>query len=160
MSADNGIYIAKFPDGYRVCCASSIENIDFYQEGTQKRRDVLKGYFGNSDLYKTEDDAWQAARDIHKNTVTEYGVKYIGELESFNYYTNTQVVSAHTRVTLLEFSVDNKRLSWYLDDSQDLKVENTFSSSDDPALKALIDSFSESLSRIVVPSIKKALNAN
>jgi hypothetical protein len=33
MSADNGIYIAKFPDGFRVAYSSAIENVDYYRKG-------------------------------------------------------------------------------------------------------------------------------
>ncbi len=38
MSADNGIYIAKFPEGWRVIHAQAIENINYYPKGSAKRK--------------------------------------------------------------------------------------------------------------------------
>jgi hypothetical protein len=45
MSADNGIYIAKFKDGYRVTHAQAIENVDYYKVGTKEYLETLKDYF-------------------------------------------------------------------------------------------------------------------
>jgi hypothetical protein len=90
MSADNGIYIAKFPDGYRVSYASTIENIDYYPEGSKNRKMVLKEYFGDSKVYETEIDALAEAREIEKGLLEdedfyyiEYGICFLGEYESF-----------------------------------------------------------------------------
>lgn len=85
MSADNGIYIAKFPDGYRVAEAQAIENINYYPVGSGARKKVLKEYFGRSRIYKTLKKAQDAAfRLLTKNVYVEYGVQYLGEYESFN----------------------------------------------------------------------------
>lgn len=90
MSADNGIYIAKFPDGYRVSYASAIENIDYYPEKSENRKKVLKEYFGDSKVYETEIDALAEAREIEKSFLDdedfcylEYGICFLGEYESF-----------------------------------------------------------------------------
>lgn len=85
MSADNGIYIAKFPDGYRVCYGMAIENIDYYPEGSKERKKELKEHFGKSKLFKKEEDAWIEAHKMEKkwNDYLEYGVCNIGEYESF-----------------------------------------------------------------------------
>lgn len=89
MSADNGIYIAKFPDGYRVCEAQAIENIDYYPEGSDERKQELKNYFGESKIYETKDEALLAGHKIEEEIansdwpILEYGVCYIGEYESF-----------------------------------------------------------------------------
>lgn len=90
MSADNGIYIAKFPDGYRVSYASAIENINYYPEGSKNRKMVLKEYFGDSKVYETEIDALAEAREIEKRLLEdedfyyiEYGICFLGEYESF-----------------------------------------------------------------------------
>ena len=42
MSADNGIYIAKFPDGFRVAYALAIENTTYYPEGSKERQEILE----------------------------------------------------------------------------------------------------------------------
>jgi len=84
MSADNGIYIAKFPEGYRVIHAQAIDNIDFFPEGTVERRNVLKEYFWGSKIIKTEEEAWNVARELSKEyDYLEYGTSFLGEFESF-----------------------------------------------------------------------------
>lgn len=88
MSADNGIYIAKFPDGYRVTgVVGCIDNIDFFTEGSAKRKKELKKYFGKSKIFKTEMQAakegFKVQEDCGIGCYIEYGVCYIGEYESF-----------------------------------------------------------------------------
>ena len=96
MSADNGIYIAKFPDGYRVAYAQAIENIDYYPVGSKKRKKMLKRYFGRSPIFKKKKKAWEYASKIYDDMekdekengmfgvfILEYGISYIGEYEAF-----------------------------------------------------------------------------
>lgn len=90
MSADNGIYIAEFPDGFRVAERSAIENIDYYPEGSKESKEILKSYFGDSKLFKNEDDAWKEARRIYNEImesdfpIVEYGISFVGKYESFD----------------------------------------------------------------------------
>jgi hypothetical protein len=96
MSADNGIYIAKFPDGYRVAYAMGIDNIDYYPMGSKKRKKELKRYFGNSPVFEQKENAEKYAFEIYHDMerdeiehgmfgyfVLEYGVCHIGEYEAF-----------------------------------------------------------------------------
>jgi hypothetical protein len=83
MSADNGIYIAKFPDGYRVTNSGAIENCWYYPEDSVDRKQTLKDYFGDSPLFPIEEEALLYAYKLSKEGYTEYGVLYIGEFESF-----------------------------------------------------------------------------
>ena len=91
MSADNGIYIIKFPEGFCVAEAQCIENIDFFPEGTQEKRDELKNYFGESKFYNTIEEANVRAKEIYNSImedpngfgILEYGICYLGEYESF-----------------------------------------------------------------------------
>lgn len=95
MSADTGIYIAKFPEGYRVTnVVQCIENIDYFPEGSKRRKKELKSYFGYSAVFATEkeafDKAWEIYRQFEKDEEDfgmgcpiEYGVSYIGEYEDF-----------------------------------------------------------------------------
>jgi len=88
MSADNGIYIAKFPDGYRVCYAHAIDNVTYHREGTKARKKVLKAYFGKSKVFHTKANAVVHAHELEEEYlkgygILEYGVSYIGEYESF-----------------------------------------------------------------------------
>jgi hypothetical protein len=93
MSADNGIFIAKFPDGFRVAYASAsgIENINYFPEGSKERKDELRNYFGDSKVFLTYQEACTEARRIEEAdymdegfSMLEYGICGIGEYESFN----------------------------------------------------------------------------
>ena len=66
MSADNGIYIVQFPDGFRVAYAQCIENIDYHPKSTRKRKDTLKAYFGSSEVYQSEKDANEYAMKLYR----------------------------------------------------------------------------------------------
>lgn len=90
MSADNGIYIASFPDGYRVIHAQAIEDIDYYPPMSDKRKEVLLNYFGDSPLFDTEKEALKYANELYKEIMSddipilEYGISFLGEYEAFN----------------------------------------------------------------------------
>ena len=94
MSADNGIYVAKFLDGFRVTHAQAIENVDYYPEGSKERKEELRTRFGDSPIFPTEDTAMLYAHDLEAEITRvanlegfcgpEYGVCYIGEYESFD----------------------------------------------------------------------------
>jgi hypothetical protein len=89
LSADNGIYIVKFPDGFRVTHAQAIDNIDYYPKGSAQCKSTLKDYFGKSKVYVTRDDAMVQAVKLYDNLmnddigICEYGICYLGEYESF-----------------------------------------------------------------------------
>ena len=90
MSADNGIYIVKFPEGYRVTEAQAIENIDLHRKGTKSRKRMLKSYFGNSEVYKKHEQTVRRAEELYNEIlnddfygICEYGICDLGEYESF-----------------------------------------------------------------------------
>lgn len=95
MSADTGIYIAKFPDGYRVTeVVQAIENIDWHGRGTKARKKQLSSYFGNSPVFEKREDAEVYALEIyHKyendeckfgiGCPIEYGISFKGNYEAF-----------------------------------------------------------------------------
>jgi len=64
MSADNGIYIAQFPDGWRVIHAMAIENLDFYEYESEKWRNEWRNYFGRSAVYTSLGKAQQVAYEL------------------------------------------------------------------------------------------------
>lgn len=90
MSADNGIYIAKFPDGYRVIEAMAIENINYYPKDSPEYLNELKQYFGNAEVYDSRAEALVAAGEMEDKIlssnypVLEYGISYIGEYPGFD----------------------------------------------------------------------------
>lgn len=86
MSADNGIYIVKFPEGFMIGHAQAIENIDWYLSNND-----IDGYkqwceqvFGKNRIYYTKETAILKAYELASQyTMLEYGVSYIGEYPSF-----------------------------------------------------------------------------
>ena len=62
MSADNGIYIGKFDDGYRVIHAQAIEHCEGSPDDDVTLA-YINNYFGEAKLLKTSDEAWNEARE-------------------------------------------------------------------------------------------------
>lgn len=91
MSADNGIYIAEFPDGFRVIHAQAIDNLWYDPENGQPSEGpahlpTVKDYFGKAECFATLDEAWKKAQRMYKEImdsecpILEYGVGEIGKL--------------------------------------------------------------------------------
>jgi hypothetical protein len=57
MSADNGVYITKWNDGFRVAHAQAIENIDYFPKGSERWKQAQIGYFGKSPVFKEKSEA-------------------------------------------------------------------------------------------------------
>ena len=95
MSADNGIYIAEFPtlDGgreWRVAYGSAIDNLDYYPADSIEEAQEIMSYFGRSEAFTNQDDAFKKAQDIY-DTVgwTEYGIRGLTPFEHpFEVYKN------------------------------------------------------------------------
>lgn len=85
MSADNGVYVAKFRDAYRVAYAHAIENCNYYEPGTKEWFTELQTYFGGAPAYKTRDAAmkkgWELSLEISQDGPLEYGLSYLGEFD-------------------------------------------------------------------------------
>lgn len=78
MSADNGIYIHKFEDGWRVCHAQAIENIYWPADESGYNQKELKAYFEKSPLYKTKLDVLAAAAELSEEyEILEYGISFV-----------------------------------------------------------------------------------
>lgn len=75
MSADNGIYIAKFTDGYRVVHAQAIDNCfwEGYSEEEKHAERIL--YFAASQNYSSLEEAYEQAIVLAQSIgYTEYGI--------------------------------------------------------------------------------------
>ena len=84
MSADNGIYIAKFPHGYRVAYAGAIDNVTYFPSGSQQEKDELRQYFVSSKVYANEEEAYKRAEELEREwDYLEYGIVNLGELPEF-----------------------------------------------------------------------------
>lgn len=80
MSADNGIYIAKFKDGYRVAHIQAVDNLDFFPKGSQEETDEWKRCFGKSTVFSSYDLALAEALTMaYDCPIVEYGVSYLGD---------------------------------------------------------------------------------
>ena len=83
MSADNGIYIHKFKNGWKVCHAQAIENI-YWQRGNKKYNYYyLNEYFKSSPFFKTEEEALKEATRLYREImdsdfpILEYGINFV-----------------------------------------------------------------------------------
>lgn len=80
MSADNGIYIGVFSDGYRVIEAQAIENCEGDDDATLA---YIHSYFKSATVISDREEAWQKARDIYDEmrlddfAILEYGISEI-----------------------------------------------------------------------------------
>ncbi len=82
MSADNGIYIHKFRNGWAVVHAQAIENI--YNIHGGYNQDMLKRYFKGAQRFPTEHDAFAEANRMYKeimkdnfSPICEYGIRIV-----------------------------------------------------------------------------------
>lgn len=75
MSADNGVYIKKYRDGYRVAGFTNAEDLDAYPVGS-KPWEVMQAYFfRDARHWATEKEALDCAKRLaEKFTVLEYGI--------------------------------------------------------------------------------------
>jgi hypothetical protein len=79
MSADNGIYILKTKDQYRVVHAQAIDNLNWSFKNLSCDNDLVPTriveYFGNCDPIKNEGEAIKIAHELKKTTsYLEYGI--------------------------------------------------------------------------------------
>jgi hypothetical protein len=79
MSADNGIYIAEFSDGFRVVHAQAIDNLNYFPQGSEEEKQEWKNYFDGAKLFATKEAAILYAHELASEyDVLEYGVSFIG----------------------------------------------------------------------------------
>lgn len=93
MSADNGIYIAKFNKGYRVIHAQAIDNLNYFPRGSQEEKDEWRDYFSRAPLIVTEAEALtEAARLLkeHRGFV-EYGISFLPYVVEFEEENSTVI---------------------------------------------------------------------
>lgn len=98
MSADNGVYVAKCQDGYRVKHCQAIENVEddpqFPEELTDSYRTL---YFNGCKVFQTDIEAFMEAKRIYDEImagdfpVVEYG---ISEIDISNRPFKTDVLEA------------------------------------------------------------------
>lgn len=81
MSADNGIYIAKFGENdWRVKHAMAIENLDYYPKNTQEWKQMVKLYYEDAERFNTKGEALEHAVNLsHMIYSLEYGINILPE---------------------------------------------------------------------------------
>jgi hypothetical protein len=91
MSADNGIYIAKFSDGeIRVTHAQAIENLSY---GEPENAFFIYEYYKNQPCYSSLEEAFNKAEELSElieceGYPLEYGVCILNFSRPFSYYEN------------------------------------------------------------------------
>lgn len=84
MSADNGIYIAKFNSGYKVIHAQNIGDLDYYDHGTKERKQVWKSFFEKGEVFQSKEDAINySIKLFEKESIVEYGIVDLGIGEEY-----------------------------------------------------------------------------
>lgn len=73
MSADDGIYLHKFKNGWRVTHAQAIENISWRPGKDGYNHKALNETFADSPLFKTEAEAQKYAFKLYDKAVKEFG---------------------------------------------------------------------------------------
>ena len=87
MSADNGIYILKAKDGYRVVHAQAIENLwwwdELHDDSDELNPKYIFDYFNGSKVFKTKQEALSNAKKLYNEIINsgfpviEYGIEWI-----------------------------------------------------------------------------------
>jgi len=95
MSIDNGVYIIKYKNSYKVCEAQSIENLWWWNTDNKdttkwEKRDEMnpeqvEKYFGKTEPYNSKEEALNRAMELYKETLEmfgmcEYGIQDLGEV--------------------------------------------------------------------------------
>ncbi len=73
MSADNGVYLHKFKEGWRVVHGQAVENINYKPEKDGYNHKELHDYFSESPVFKTEIAAMTYAMKLYKKYMDRYG---------------------------------------------------------------------------------------
>ncbi len=93
MSADNGIYILKTKDSYRVRHAQAIENLFYSHLNTYGNYDEIiptraVQIFGDCKFTRDYDKALKIAHKMEDSMYTEYGVKVFSTHKSWRKIVN------------------------------------------------------------------------
>lgn len=108
MSADNGIYILKTSDQYRVIHAQAIENL-YWSHIKPYNKELVSTrvieYYGNSKYTRSEETALKIANYMAKDTsILEYGIVTISTCKTWN-----QIIREAKELAPLELeSIKNK----------------------------------------------------
>ena len=73
MSSDNGIYLHKFRNGWRVVHTQAIDNIYFKPDKSGYNQRILRKVFQDSPLFKTRKRALNYAVKLYDKAIKEYG---------------------------------------------------------------------------------------
>lgn len=79
MSADNGVYIAEFKDGFRVAELSAVENLYYVlEENDEELRETWRVCWGNAKLFPTVEEARAYAFELAEDCwFLEYGISQL-----------------------------------------------------------------------------------
>jgi hypothetical protein len=121
MSADNGVYIMKFKDQYRVLHMQAVDNLEYsycINDGVDYVPTRLVEYYGDTKYTYDYQTALRVASAIlRKLPVCEYGIQIL------NYpYTWKQTVEKAKEYVLKEIeAIEHRNCSWELKEIPKLK---------------------------------------
>lgn len=79
MSADNGVYISQWRDGYRVAHFTNVDAVEEYPATHPVGAALRWQRFKDSPVLVTRKEAYKVAEDIESSlSVCEYGIMWIG----------------------------------------------------------------------------------
>ena len=71
MSADNGIFIHHFKDGWKVVHGQAVEN-------ALESEEAMIDYFEDGETFSTEDEAWKYAQKLYEEIIKRVGIVEYG----------------------------------------------------------------------------------
>jgi hypothetical protein len=120
MSADNGIYILKTKDQYRVICAQAIENLwwsyvhnDFQKYPVPTR---IVEYYGDSRYTRDFEKAQRVAFAMERSQpILEYGIRTIRVNKTWRQIVKEAKEMAKLEIEAIKKRGNEERWKWELD---------------------------------------------
>jgi hypothetical protein len=126
MSADNGIYILEYSDGYRVIHRSAIDNLYWhFSKGGMFNElnpcEVLASY-GKEEEFKTLHGVLNKAREIYDDLdICEYGIQFITDFKGVNWYQITLMARGYAETELKAIEKESRQDIWQ-DEKRNLEM--------------------------------------
>jgi hypothetical protein len=99
MSADNGVYISQWQDGFRVATFTNVSDIEYAPIKTAYGQAVWWNRFKDSPVYKTSIEAYKAAVEIFNSlSVCEYGIEWLEDEDGGRKFPDLDQETANERI--------------------------------------------------------------
>ena len=107
MSADNGIYILKLKDQYRIIEAQAIDNLYWNPDSNTEQPDInlkqVVSYYGHAPSFDTRNAALEKAGQMLDDVyVCEYGINFINDLEKYTWDEIVKMANPKGKIKIVE----------------------------------------------------------